>query len=79
MTVLSKVWKCYEGHLLTKVVTKIPNHSYHDKEAVLLNVIRTKVSVCMSDMTTSNIVKDKDSNHIPLESNQHGKTLAYEV
>ena len=41
--------------------------------------IRTNVSVCMSDMTTSNIVQDKDSSHVPLESNQHGKTLAYQA
>ena len=36
MTVLPKVWTCYEGHLLTKVVTKTRNRSRHDKEAVLL-------------------------------------------
>ena len=41
--------------------------------------VRTKVSVCMSDVTTSNIVQDKDSSHVPLESNQHRKTLAYQA
>ena len=33
---LPKVWTCYDGHLLTKVVAKTWNRSRHDKEAVLL-------------------------------------------
>ena len=41
--------------------------------------IRTKVSVCMSDVTPSNIVQDKDISHVPLESNQHRETLAYQA
>ena len=36
MTVLPKVWICYEGDFLTKVVTKARNRSRHNKEAVLL-------------------------------------------
>ena len=37
MTVLPKVWTCYEGHLLTKeVMTKTRNRLRHDKDAVLL-------------------------------------------
>ena len=36
MTVLPKVWTCYEVYSLTKVVTKMRNCARHDKEAVLL-------------------------------------------
>ena len=62
---------CTEGSVCTNDVTLLDNVNVID--------IRTKVSVCMSDVTTSNIVQDKDSSHVPLESNEHGTTLAYQA
>ena len=62
---------CTEGPVCTNDVTPSENAKVID--------IRTKVSVRMSDVTTSNIDQDKDSSHVPLESNQHGKTLSYQA
>ena len=56
---------CTEGSVCTNDVTCSDNVKIID--------IRTKVSVRMSDATTSNIVQDKDSSHVPLELNQHEK------
>ena len=56
---------CTEGFVCTNDVISSDN--------VMVIDIRTKVSVCMSDVATSNIVQDKDSSHVPLESNQHRK------
>ena len=56
---------CTEGYVHMNDVTSLDNVKVID--------IRTKVSVHMSDMTTSTIVQDKDSSHVPLESNRHGK------
>ena len=62
---------CTEGSVCTNDITS--------SDSVKIIGIRTKVSVCMSDVTTSNIVQDKNSSHVTLESNQHGKTLAYQA
>ena len=35
-------------------------------------------SVCTSDVIISDIVQVRDIRHLPLESKQHGKTLAYQ-
>ena len=59
---------CTEGSIRTNHVTS--------SNTVKVTEIKTKVSVHMSDVTTSNIVQEKDSSHVPLESNQHGKMLA---
>ena len=62
---------CTKGSVWTNDVTLSDNVKALD--------IRTKVSVCMSDVTPSNIVQDKDISHVPLESNQHRETLAYQA
>ena len=49
---------CTEGFVCTNDVTSSDS-------------VRVIDTVCMSDVTTSNIVQDKGSSHVPLESNQH--------
>ena len=62
---------CTKGPVRTNDVTLSDNVKALD--------IRTKVAVCMGDMTTSNIVQDKESSHFPLKSNQHREMLAYQA
>ena len=49
---------CTEGSVRTNDVTSSDNVKVID--------IRTKVSVCMSDVTTSNIIQDKEISHVAL-------------
>ena len=52
---------CTEGSVHTNGITSSDNVKVID--------IKNKVSVRMSDVTTLNIVQDKDSSHVLLESN----------
>ena len=58
---------CTEGSVCTNDVTSSDNVKIID--------IRTKVSIRMSDVTTSNIVQDKDSSHGCVGTGEEGSLL----